>query len=53
VKVYETGDLEAGVWWIGTAMGLIDDIPTAGEVVTRIVADAERIIAERLVGATR
>ena len=53
VKVYETGDLEAGVWWIGTAMGLIDDIPTAGDVVRRIVADAERLIADRLVGATR
>ena len=34
-------------------MGLIDDIPTAGEVVTRIVADAERLIAERLAGAMR
>ena len=53
VKVYETGDLEAGVWWIGTAMGLIDDIPTAGEVVTRIVSDAEKLIGDRLAGAVR
>jgi nitronate monooxygenase len=51
VKVYETGDLDAGIWWIGTAMGLIDDIPSAGEVVTRMVGDAERIIANRLAGA--
>jgi len=50
VKVYETGDLEAGVWWIGTAMGLIDDIPSAGEVVRRIVADAEELIHGRLGG---
>ncbi|MBX7448883.1 nitronate monooxygenase [Mycolicibacterium sp. 3033] len=50
VKVYETGDLEAGVWWIGTAMGLIDDIPSAGEVVRRMVAEAEDIIAGRLAG---
>jgi NAD(P)H-dependent flavin oxidoreductase YrpB (nitropropane dioxygenase family) len=28
VKVYETGDLDAGIWWVGTVMGLIDDIPT-------------------------
>ncbi|MDY6996434.1 MAG: nitronate monooxygenase, partial [Actinomycetota bacterium] len=48
VKVYETGDLEAGIWWIGTAMGLIDDIPSAGEVVSRIVAGAEEIINHRL-----
>ncbi|BBX18067.1 nitronate monooxygenase [Mycolicibacterium duvalii] len=51
VKVYETGDLEAGIWWIGTAMGLIDDIPTAGEVVTRIVEEAELIIGKRLADA--
>ncbi|MFI5507892.1 NAD(P)H-dependent flavin oxidoreductase [Mycobacterium sp. NPDC051804] len=53
VKVYETGDLDAGIWWIGTAMGLIDDIPTAGQLVSRIVADAEAIISERLAGALR
>jgi NAD(P)H-dependent flavin oxidoreductase YrpB (nitropropane dioxygenase family) len=48
VKVYETGDLDAGIWWVGTAMGLIDDIPTAGDLVTRIVTEAEQIITERL-----
>jgi nitronate monooxygenase len=31
--------------------GLIRDIPTVGELVARIVADAERIIRDRL-GAT-
>lgn len=53
VKVYETGDLDAGIWWVGTAMGLIDDIPTAGELVSRIVADAEQIISKRLADAIR
>ncbi len=53
VKVYETGDLDAGIWWIGTAMGLIDDVPTAGELVSRIVADAEEIINARLCGALK
>jgi nitronate monooxygenase len=53
VKVYETGDLDAGIWWIGTAMGLIDDIPTAGDLVSRIVAEAESIITGRLAGALR
>ena len=29
-------------------MGLIDDIPTVGELVLRIVEEAEEIIADRL-----
>jgi nitronate monooxygenase len=53
VKVYETGDLDAGIWWVGTAMGLIDDIPTAGELVSRIVTEAELIIGKRLADAIR
>ncbi|GAC1395190.1 MAG: nitronate monooxygenase family protein [Mycobacterium sp.] len=53
VKVYETGDLDAGIWWVGTAMGLIDDIPSAGELVARIVYEAEELITERLVGALK
>ncbi|MBI2698395.1 MAG: nitronate monooxygenase [Mycobacterium sp.] len=48
--VYETGDLEAGIWWIGTSMGLIDDIPTVGELVTRIVDEAQDLITGRLAG---
>ena len=48
VKVYEVGDLDAGIWSVGTAMGLIDDIPTVGELVSRIVEEAEEIIAGRL-----
>ncbi|WP_172799408.1 nitronate monooxygenase, partial [Mycobacterium sp. IS-3022] len=48
VKVYETGDLDAGIWWVGTAMGLINDIPTCGELVARIVSEAEEIITGRL-----
>jgi len=47
-EVYETGDTEAGIWWAGQAQGLIHDIPTAGELVARIVGEAEGIIAGRL-----
>jgi len=47
-KVYETGDPEAGIWWAGQAQGLIHDIPSVGELVTRVVAEAESVIAERL-----
>ncbi|SDF25796.1 2-nitropropane dioxygenase precursor [Pseudonocardia oroxyli] len=55
VQVYETGDLDAGIWSAGMVQALIHDIPTCAELVTRIVRDAEQIITERLaaaVGAT-
>jgi nitronate monooxygenase len=42
--VYETGDLEAGIWSAGLALGLIHDVPTVKELVERIVAEAEAII---------
>jgi NADH:quinone reductase (non-electrogenic) len=44
--VYETGDLESGVWSVGQVQGLIHDIPTVKTIVDRIVRDAARIIAE-------
>jgi nitronate monooxygenase len=46
--VYETGDLEHGIWSAGTSMGLIRDIPTCRELVEGIVSEAERLIADRL-----
>src|SRR5262245_26089916 len=46
--VYETGDLEHGVWSAGTCMGLINDIPTCKELVERIVSEAEAMIKGRL-----
>jgi nitronate monooxygenase len=48
VKVFENGDLDAGIWSVGTAMGLINDIPTVGELVSRIVEEAEELITGRL-----
>ncbi len=47
-KVFETGDLEAGIWTVGLVQGLIHDIPPAGEVVRRIVEEAETILRARL-----
>jgi nitronate monooxygenase len=44
----ETGDLDAGLIWAGQIQGLIHDIPSCNELVSRIVGDAEEIIAERL-----
>jgi nitronate monooxygenase len=48
--VYESGELEHGIWSAGTSMGLIDDILTCKELVDRIVGEAEAIIKARLVG---
>jgi NAD(P)H-dependent flavin oxidoreductase YrpB (nitropropane dioxygenase family) len=47
-KVYEIGDVDAGIWSVGTSMGLINDIPTVGELVSRIVDEAEELIIGRL-----
>lgn len=46
--VFETGDLDAGVWTAGLVQGLIHDIPTAAQLVERMVAEAEDIIRGRL-----
>jgi nitronate monooxygenase len=46
--VYETGDPEFGIWSAGMVQGLIHDIPTCAELVSRIVREAEAIIAQRL-----
>ncbi|MEC3958149.1 nitronate monooxygenase family protein [Nocardia sp. CDC153] len=47
-RVFEEGDLDAGIWSAGQVQGLIDDIPTCGELVSRMVAEAEALIGQRL-----
>jgi nitronate monooxygenase len=49
-RVFDEGDLDAGIWSVGTVMGLIHDIPTCGELVSRMVTEAEDIITGRLAG---
>ncbi|WP_229053411.1 nitronate monooxygenase family protein [Aeromicrobium sp. Leaf350] len=49
-KVYEDGDLDAGIWSVGMVQGLIEDVPTAKELIERMVAGAEEIIRGRLGG---
>jgi nitronate monooxygenase len=46
--VYEEGDQDYGIWSAGMVQGLIHDIPTCAELISRIVRDAEQIIAKRL-----
>ena len=46
--VYEHGDPDHGVWSAGMVQGLIHDIPTCAELISRIVTEAEQIINARL-----
>jgi Dioxygenases related to 2-nitropropane dioxygenase len=47
-QVYELGDPEFGIWSAGLVQGLINDIPTVGELVHRIVREAAELIDGRL-----
>ena len=42
--VYASGDADEGIWSAGQVQGLIHDIPTCAELVSRIMRDAEAII---------
>ena len=44
----ETGNLDAGLLWAGQVQGLIDDIPTCHELISRIIEEARTIITSRL-----
>jgi nitronate monooxygenase len=46
--VFEQGSREAGVWSAGVSIGLVHDIPTVEELVSRMVREACAIIKERL-----
>ncbi len=43
----ENGDMSTGVFWAGQVQGLIHDIPTVQQLLDRIEAQAESIVAER------
>ena len=47
-KVYDTGDTDYGIWSAGQTQGLIHDVPSCAEFVSRTMAEAEAIIRERL-----
>jgi nitronate monooxygenase len=49
-KVMIDGDMEAGAWSCGMVAGLIHDIPSVKELIDRIMAEADRIIRDRLMG---
>jgi nitronate monooxygenase len=45
--VYATGDADEGIWSAGQVQGLIHDIPSCVELISRIIREAEAIIRER------
>src|SRR6201991_249548 len=47
-SVYEVGDNDALIWSAGQVQGLIHDIPTCADLISRIIRDAEAIIRERM-----
>lgn len=49
-KVMMDGDMDVGAWSCGMVAGLINDIPTCKELIDRIMAEAEAMIAKRLSG---
>ena len=49
-RIMMEGDVDAGAWSCGMVTGLIHDIPTVAELIDRIMADAERLIRDRLLG---
>src|SRR5204862_5244076 len=48
--VYSAGDADQGIWSAGQVQGLIHDIPSCAELVSRIMRDAEAIMRERFEG---
>jgi nitronate monooxygenase len=46
--VYATGDADQGIWSAGQVQGLIHDIPSCAELVSRIMREAEATIQSRL-----
>ncbi|WP_293352232.1 nitronate monooxygenase family protein [Phenylobacterium sp.] len=49
-RILRDGDMDAGGWSCGMVAGLIHDVPTVKELIDRIMAEAEALIAQRLAG---
>jgi len=48
-RIMLEGDMDAGAWSCGMVAGLIHDIPTCAELISRIMREADAIIQGRLV----
>jgi nitronate monooxygenase len=49
-EVLEKGDMDGGLWWASQAQGLIEEVASCAEVVSKIMREAEEIIGGRLAG---
>jgi NAD(P)H-dependent flavin oxidoreductase YrpB (nitropropane dioxygenase family) len=49
-EALQTGNLDEGLIWAGQVQGLIHDVPTCRDLIDRIMAEADAIIAGRLAG---
>ncbi len=49
-RIMREGAMDAGAWSCGMVAGLINDIPSCKELVDRIMAEADAIIRQRLMG---
>jgi NAD(P)H-dependent flavin oxidoreductase YrpB (nitropropane dioxygenase family) len=49
-KIMVNGEMEAGAWSCGMVAGLIYDIPSVDELISRIMSEADAIINDRLRG---
>ncbi|RYE71794.1 MAG: hypothetical protein EOO81_05065 [Oxalobacteraceae bacterium] len=50
VPIKLAGDLSSGLVWAGQVQGLIHDVPTCAELLTKMVVDAENVLRSRLSG---
>lgn len=47
-EVLANGHIDGGLWWASMAQGLIGDIPSCEELVSRIMNEAETLVSETL-----
>jgi len=47
-RCIEGGDIDDGIWTVGTVMGLIDDIPTCEQLIQRMVNECREVMQSRL-----
>ena len=47
-ELLDSGNLDVGIYWAGQVQGLIHDVPSVGELITRIVLEASGLIETRL-----
>ncbi|MGC6475193.1 MAG: NAD(P)H-dependent flavin oxidoreductase [Parvibaculales bacterium] len=52
-RIMKEGDLDAGAWSCGMVAGLIHDIPSCAELISRIMKEADAIIHQRLAGFSK